>query len=73
MKQIPKPPSIINCYCGDKAEVFECDDLSIGYYNTWQVMCDRNHTMSKYCGSMHRAICLWNNRVATKITAYQSI
>ena len=44
MKQIPKTPSIINCYCGDKAEVFECDDISIGYYNTREVMCDRNQT-----------------------------
>lgn len=30
----------------------------------YQVVCENRHTLSKYCRTRHRAICLWNNRVS---------
>lgn len=51
-------PEVSDCYCGAKARTIDW------YYNDqWKVYCDKNHTLSKECGSRHRAVCLWNNRV----------
>lgn len=27
-------------------------------------MCDKNHTSTRECGTIHRAICRWNNAQA---------
>ena len=58
MKQTPITPAILNCWCGAKAIVIDWNDSFF-----WQVMCDNNHTMTKECGTSHRAICRWNNHI----------
>ena len=54
-------PEIAECYCGAKAMAIDWN-----YNDMWVVMCDNNHTLSKKCGTKHRAICKWNNRVALR-------
>lgn len=56
-KQRVFTPKIMNCWCGQSAR---CDDWNEDW--TYYVMCNANHTITKPCGSAHRAICLWNNR-----------
>jgi hypothetical protein len=58
MKQKITTPEILNCYCGAKAHPIDWE-----YKDMWKVYCDNNHTLTKECGSIHRAICLWNNRI----------
>lgn len=59
MKQEVKTPNILRCWCGAESEAFQSMENQFMY----QVMCKQNHTLSKECGSVHRAVCLWNNRV----------
>lgn len=59
MKQTPVTPQISDCFCGSKAKAIDWD-----FKDMWQVMCDKNHTLTKECGTRHRATCLWNNRIA---------
>ena len=53
-------PEIKKCYCGANAKIQTWEDYDIIY----QVVCENRHTLSKYCRTRHRAICLWNNRVS---------
>jgi len=53
-------PEISQCYCGAKAKILTWDVY--GEYE-YQVKCENKHTLTKYCGTKHRAICRWNNRV----------
>jgi len=62
MKQKVITPPISTCFCGSKAKVVDWN-----WNERYLVMCDNNHTLSKECGSHHKAICLWNNRVAQKL------
>lgn len=64
MAQQIKTPEIIDCYCGSKAKIQTWDIY--GEY-TFQVVCENKHTLTKYCGSRHRAICRWNNRVTNNL------
>lgn len=65
MKQIPKTPAILNCWCGAPARVIDWNDAFM-----YQVMCDVNHTLTKECASAHRAICRWNNRVTHRLNLH---
>jgi len=60
MTQTPNTPAISKCHCGADADVY-------GTYsgNHWQVVCVNRaaHTLTRECGSRHRAVCLWNNRL----------
>ena len=58
MKQKIITPPISQCHCGANAHPIDWD-----YNGLWVVMCDKNHTMTKPCGTQHRAICRWNNRI----------
>ncbi len=59
MKQKVITPDIKPCpVCGSRAVA-----LSWNFNFNYQVMCDKNHTLTKECGSRHRAICKWNNAV----------
>ena len=60
-KQKPVTPEVVDCYCGAKAKLIDWD-----FNDMWQVMCDNNHTLSKQCGSKHKATILWNKRVEAK-------
>ena len=51
-------PYTSKCHCGLPAHAIDWD-----FNDKWAVMCDNNHTMTKPCGTKHRAICLWNNRI----------
>ena len=53
-------PEIEDCWCGAKATVLDWDFR--GMYRVW---CDNNHTLTKECGTINRAIHRWNNRVKT--------
>ena len=59
MAQIVKTPNVLPCWCGARAEAFQ----SMEHQFLYQVMCDNNHTLSKECGTVNRAVCLWNNRL----------
>lgn len=50
-EQIPITPPTRNCWCGAKAHVIDWD-----YKMMYRVMCDNNHTLTKECGTKHRAI-----------------
>lgn len=51
-------PKIKECpICGAEAKA-----LSWNFDFNYQVMCDNNHTLTKECGSRHRAVCKWNNK-----------
>jgi hypothetical protein len=63
MKQIPITPEISHCWCGMPAKVIDWNDNFM-----YQVMCDANHTMTRQCGSAHRAICKWNNAIKYRTT-----
>jgi len=66
MKQKIITPPIKNCFCGKSAKIQTWEFGS--YYDLcYQVVCEDGHAMSKYCGTPHRAICKWNNRVEQKI------
>lgn len=54
-------PEIKNCYCGAKAKI---QTWTFSYDYEYQVVCENNHTLTKYCSKKHRAICIWNNRVS---------
>lgn len=58
-KQKPITPPIEDCWCGEGARVLDSDVHQM----MCQVECWANHTLTKDCGSFHRAVCLWNNRV----------
>ncbi len=60
MKQKVITPEISTCFCGAKSKVQTWD--TYGEY-IYQVVCENRHTLTKYCGTRHRAICRWNNRV----------
>lgn len=60
MKQKLIIPEITRCYCGSDAKIITWDIY--GEY-VYKVMCENNHTLSKYCGTRNRAIHRWNNRV----------
>ena len=65
--QKPKTPKIIPCECGKHTRVVSDDgDYSQGggYGFMYRVECQGNHIRTKYCGSRHRAICLWNNSLS---------
>lgn len=62
MKQKVITPPIEDCFCGAKAKPIEDWD----FRNQYRIICDNNHTLTKDCKSIHRAICLWNNRVKVK-------
>lgn len=53
-------PNIRKCYCGAEAEVLT---WTFSYDYEYQVKCQNGHVLTKYCGTRHRAICRWNNRV----------
>lgn len=55
-------PPISKCYCGEEAKIQTWESYDIIY----QVVCNNRHTLTKYCGSAHRAICRWNHRVKLK-------
>jgi len=57
-------PEISKCYCGASAKVQTWD---IYGENIYQVVCENRHTVTKYCGTKHKAICRWNNRVKLRI------
>lgn len=61
MQELKTPP-ISDCWCGAKAKLIDWD-----FRDQWRVMCDKNHTLTKECGTTHRATCLWNNRVIKKL------
>ena len=56
--QKPITPKIKNCTCGASARPIDWD-----FRDRWRVICDNNHTLTEECGTVHRAICLWNNRI----------
>jgi hypothetical protein len=56
-------PNIINCWCGCSAKI---QTIDIGQETMGKVVCTQGHSLTKYCFH-HRAICLWNNRVALKL------
>lgn len=59
-KQVATTPAIAKCArCGANAT---CIDWN--YRDLWCVMCDKNHTSTRECGTIHRAICRWNNAQA---------
>lgn len=68
MKQKVITPQINNCYCGSLAKIQTWDIY--GEY-IFQVVCENRHTLTRYCGTKHRAICRWNNRVLNKIKDYE--
>ena len=51
-------PLINKCYCGANAKIIDWD-----FRNMYKVYCDNNHTLTKECGTINRAIHRWNNRV----------
>lgn len=55
-------PSINKCWCGEEADCIDWDDKFM-----YRVICKKNHSLTKECGTRHRAIVLWNNRVKDKI------
>ena len=60
MKQPIKTPELKSCLCGTKPTIEEDWD----FRDTYKVICHNcNKSLSKYCSSHHRAICLWNNRI----------
>jgi len=59
--QTPITPPVSDCYCGKKAIAIDWE-----FRDRWQVICDSNHTLTKECGSRHRAVCRWNNRVSER-------
>jgi hypothetical protein len=57
MKQQIKIPEIQNCaVCGEKARVIDWD-----YKMMYRVYCNNNHTATKECATINRAIHRWNN------------
>lgn len=66
MKQKVHTPAIANCArCNAKGKVLDWD-----FRDMWRVYCDNGHTSTKECGTVHRAICRWNNAQARFITAH---
>ena len=61
MKQKIKIPNIKICYCGLEGKI-RTDER--GHDLIFRVMCDNGHFVSKYCGTVNRAIHRWNNRIA---------
>ena len=59
MKQRVITPQISKCWCGADVGVLDWDHRMM--YRAW---CDNGHTLTNECGSQHRAICKWNNRIA---------
>ena len=58
MKQTIKQPEILACaICGAKGIVIDWDFKSM-----YRVFCDNNHTATKECGTVNRAIHRWNNK-----------
>ena len=56
MKQVVKVPKIKDCaICGAKALPIDWD-----YRDRWQVVCDNNHTSTKECNTVNRAVHRWN-------------
>lgn len=62
-QKIHTPDIKVCAICGAKAIIIDWD-----YDCNYRVYCDNNHTATKNCGSVHRAICKWNNAQA-KITS----
>ena len=51
-------PPIAKCaICGAAADVMDWN-----FDMNYQVMCKNNHTSTKPCGTIHRAIMKWNNK-----------
>lgn len=57
-KQKVKILQISDCWCGAKARIIDWD-----FRGMYRVMCDNNHTLTKECGTVNRAVHRWNNRV----------
>lgn len=51
-------PQIEDCWCGAKATVIDWD-----FRGMYKVMCSNNHSLTKECITVNRAVCRWNNRV----------
>ena len=61
MKQKVITPQIKKCFCGSETK-FETDEY--GQELVLRVCCiENNHHFTKYCGTRHKAVCKWNNRV----------
>ncbi len=67
MKQKVKTPEIIVCRCGHTPKVresYDSYDPMRAYGVSYEVHCANcTNTGPQYCGSIHRAICKWNNRM----------
>ena len=66
MKQKVITPQMKKCFCGSEVKM-----TSWEYGQEWvvRVECiDNNHSLTRYCGSTHKAICKWNNRVGLEDT-----
>ena len=61
-KQPIKTPEIKQCFCGAHARLVDWD-----FRDMWRVMCNNNHTLTKECGTKHRAVCRWNARVEARL------
>lgn len=60
MKQKAVTPEIMKCHCGADARIMTWE---VGQQLVYRVECTKNHSLSNFCGTWHRAICKWNNRV----------
>jgi len=67
MKQKIITPELKECFCGAKSKIQTWDIYGAYIY---QVVCENRHTLTRYCGTRHRAICRWNNRV---VNAFQNV
>ena len=65
MKQRVITPPIADCaICGAKAMCIDWD-----FRFAYKVICDNNHVATRECGTVHRAICRWNNAQARLVSA----
>ena len=62
MSQKIKIPEIKNCHCGATARIMT---NPFSYDLEYRVECVNNHHLTKFCGTINRAIHRWNNRVST--------
>jgi hypothetical protein len=66
MSQKVITPAIADCA---KCKVSAKPEEDWDFHNTWRIVCLNYKHSTKYCGTVHRATCRWNNAQECLISA----
>ena len=61
MKQKIHTPDIKKCNCGASAKIMT---NPFSYDFEYRVECEKGHYLTKFCGTINRAVHRWNNRLS---------